>query len=395
MIMLGTPCSPCCGTAENCPADGKSRTDPKNEGTWTPAGSWPNPTWTFQANPGDYSGRTWFFFGSQQTSKAGALATTAEIQDWYNLCNWYSAVDRDPASFSQASHLTRRASRLPPVNAIVHVYSSIDTSSNGPVTVDYMYVWSGDILSASNITTTSAAYGTTYGTVFRNGVSRMDGVLSGGALFIAGGAGNFGTISQGAEFQDTSRNRSGATVNGGAVFRAFAINDGTVYGGGTFSDDAQNWSIVNGGATFNNRAFNTATTGVVNGGAIFEDDSTNQAVVNDGATFNDNSSNNQNTTGSLQGVVNAGATFNSTARNFTTINGGATFNNNAEFRNGVVNGGATFNDAACSRWVLGGTFFCPAGANRRRFVAHLTDLPTCNGTAPTGCGAPTAGCGCG
>jgi hypothetical protein len=60
----------------------------------------------------------------------------------------------------------------------------------------------------------------------------------------------------------------------------------------------------------------------------------------------------------------------------------------------TVNGGATFNDAACSTQFSGGFPNCP-GAGRRIFVAHPTDLPTCNGTAPDGCANAADTCGCG
>ncbi len=96
----------------------------------------------------------------------------------------------------------------------------------------------------------------------------------------------------------------------------------------------------------------------------------------DGATFNDNS---RNGTASKAGQVNSGAVFNN-----NSVNGAA----------GTVNGGATFNDAACSERTVGSFANCP-GPNERIFVAHLTDLPTCNGTAPDGCANAADTCGCG
>jgi len=79
-------CFPCCQGGCGV-ADSKPRTDPANEGTWTPSGTWDSVggvTWTFNANPGDDSGETWFFFGSASTSKVGGGATLAERQDWGN-----------------------------------------------------------------------------------------------------------------------------------------------------------------------------------------------------------------------------------------------------------------------------------------------------------------------
>ena len=84
--------------------------------------------------------------------------------------------------------------------------------------------------------------------------------------------------------------------------------------------------------------------------------------------------------------------FNDDADNFgSLINGGAVFNDTSDNLGGTVNGGAVFNDAACSQWDIG----YPDAPCTRKFVAHPTDLPTCNGTAPDGCATPFASCGCG
>jgi hypothetical protein len=139
-----------------------------------------------------------------------------------------------------------------------------------------------------------------------------------------------------------------------------------------------------GGAVFNN---NSENSGTVNGGAVFNNFSDNFDTVNDGATFNDDARNLNN------GTVNGGAVFNDDADNGGTVNDGATFNDDArQLTIGTVNGGATFNDAACSEQATGFIFL---GLCNRKFVAHPTDLPTCNGTAPDGCANSGDTCGCG
>jgi hypothetical protein len=272
-FMLGSSCSPCCGGCGV--ADGKPRTDPEDEGTWVPSGTWRGVggvTWTFNANPGDDSGETWFFYGSFSTSKVGGVATLAERRDWGNICNWYSNKTTSPSTLTGVpGAFDKRATRLPPVDAVVHIYTDVSTLTVGPQVVKSIYFWSiSDLLTSSEITSTAAAH------------------------------------------------------------------------------DSDN-------------------------GAVFNDNSDNEATVNGGATFNDNSRN----------------------TNFSTVNGGAVFNDNSRNTNfSTVNGSATFNDAACSTRVVGslGFFGNPC---TRKFVAHTTDLPTCNGTAPDGCANAADTCGCG
>jgi hypothetical protein len=365
-FMLGSSCSPCCGGCGV--ADGKPRTDPVNEGTWTPSGTWRGVggvTWTFTANPGDDSGETWFFYGSASTSKVGGGASQSEQRDWFNICNWYSNKTTSPSTTSGLpGAFDKRATRLPPSDAVVHIYSDVSTTTTGPVTVKNAYFWSNALfLASSELTASSAAFDSAGGSVFNN-----------------------------------SSENYGATINGGATFNNTSQNfEATVNDGATFNNSSQNFSnafllfvraTINGGATFNDLSQNDRST--VNGGATFNDSSENiaAAIVNDAATFNDSSRN-------LISTVNGGATFNDLSQNaFGIVNGGATFNDSSKNdANGTVDGGATFNDTACSQRTRNSFFNCP-GLFRRRFVAHPTDLPTCNGTAPDGCANAADTCGC-
>ena len=331
------PNCPCC--EEGCGvADGKPRTDPANEGTWVPSGTWRGVggvTWSFTANPGDDSGETWFFYGSASTSKVGGGATVAEQQDWGNICNWYSNKTNSPSTLpGLSSTLNKRATRLPPVDSVVHIYTSVSTVTAGPQTVQYAYFWRlCDFISGSEITSTAAAHDSVNGAVFNNGSD------------------NFGTVNAGATFNNNSDNAG--TVNDGAVFNGGSNNDDTVNDGAVFNDSSDNGGTVDGGATFNDSSRNLSI-----------------GTVNGGATFNDGARN-------LAGIVNGGATFNDSSRNLSS---------------GTVNGGATFNDAACSERTTGNFFSSPCD---RKFVAHPTDLPVCNGTAPDGCANSADTCGCG
>lgn len=349
-FMLGSPCSPCCGCGGTKPV-----TNPENEGTWTPSGTWKagttgnGITWAFTANPGDNSGQTWYFFGSAATSKSGGGATLEEQQDWGNLCNWYSSVTDEPAFVASSSALNKRSATLPPDTAVVHIFTPVSTVNLGPATVKVAYFHNTSILLAgSEITTTEAAHGTTFGVVFSgisNNAGGNRGIVNGGALFIA-------PITGGAR----TANASTGTVNDGATFLGIADNSGTINGGAVFFD-----------STFNNR-FGT---------------------VNGGATFNDFSSNGFAVFPYFASVINGGAVFNDFSVNDADFTAGAAGNNIA-----TVNGGATFNDAACSRRTTGLFPFPPLPCDRK-FVAHPSDLPICNGTARAGCVNISDRCGCG
>jgi len=450
-VMLGAPCSQCCG----CGLYPES--DPKDEGTWVPSGTWrptsPGVTWTFVPNPGDESGETWFFYGSATTSRNGGSATSDERRDWGNLCNWYSSKLTAPNdTFLIGGNpefpvgVNKRATRLPPSTAVVHIYSEVSTVNVGPVTVKNAYFWEGGsgagrLLAGSEITTTAPAHDSVGGAVFGFGTSATFSqggsaapgtIINGGATF-NGGSTTGATLSGVAVFNGSSRNLFDGVVTQGAVFHQSSSNRGTVNNGATFNDSASNSNsnlptalcFVNGGATFNNNSSNTGGARV-NGGAIFNGTSRNTnsfTTVNDGAIFNDNSSNSQNVNGgatfngnseNLPGaVVNGGAIFNDSALNNGTaaiVNDGATFNGNSENR-GRVNGGATyndnsvhgieasvpghatFNDAACSQQVIGSFAACP-GPSQRFFVVSGGTF-TCNGTAPDGCANIADTCGCG
>ena len=377
--MVLFPGCPCCGSGCEV-ADSKPRTDPANEGTWVPSGTWRGAggvTWAFTANPGDDSGETWFFYGSASTSKAGGGATGFEQQDWGNICNWYSNKTTSPSTTTGLpSAFDKRAARLPPVDAVVHIYTPVNTFFTvGPQTVQYAYFWAlSSFISGSEITSTAAAHDSVRGAVF-NDSSINQGIVNGGAVFNDSSF-NVGTVNGGAVFNDISKNSGSGLVS--------SSNLGIVNGGAVFNDSSENFAIVNGGAVFNDSSNNLNE---VNGGAVFNDTSDNRfsSSVNGGAVFNDSSDN--------LGIVNGGAVFNHSSNNFDTVNGGATFNDSSKHTEfATVNGGAVFNDAACSERKTGSFFSVPCD---RKFVAHPTDLPTCNGSAPDGCASSADTCGCG
>ncbi len=415
-FMLGAPCSPCCS---NCGGN-KTTSDPDDEGDWVPSGSWPSVSWTFSETPSE---QEWFFFGSSGTSKKGGSANLIEREDWANLCNWYSASSHSPATITGINapiRLIRRATTLPTSDAIIHVYSTINTGSARTVKTAFFH--EGQLKSGSSLTATAAAHGTTFNTVF-SGFANNSGTISGGSLFGGGFSdsncrNNLGAIvNGGAEFLQNSRNQG--TVNGGYTFKNATLNDtsGAANGGGSFSGNSFNRGTASGGATFDGNRF-TGNDGTVNGGATFNN-RINRGLVNDGAVFNGEGGNIGGTvngaatfldvssnygvvndsatflnTSFNPGQVNGGATFDDESSNSGTVNGGGTFNSNARNINvGTVNGGATFNDAACSTRLSGG--LCSSTPCNRKFVAHPTELPTCNGTAPTGCDDDClTGCGC-
>lgn len=443
-MMLGSQCSPCC---DNCPADGKPRTDPKDEGTWVPSGNWPNVTWTFSENQGDEGGETWFFYGSLTTSKKGANATTQEQRDWGNLCNWYSHRATEPRNTGNlATVLQKRATRLPPQDAVVHVYSPVSTETFGPVVVKNAYFWFGR--NFANITATEKAYSSEGGAVFSSGVQFGNGgIVSGGASF-HGTSQNLGTVNGGGFFYELSSNGDRASVTnqpegyvtGGAIFYGTSRNSGLVTGGAVFNENSQNGDgasqgsgIVEDGAVFNG---NSANDGTVRGGAVFNLSSQNRAGVDGGAVFNDNSRNTGRVDGGAQfygfsfngggtwiGVrltVFGGASFHEFSRNLAAIDGNvvfndsssmgytfaegfrlstvvygqAVFNDSSRFLSGPseITGNAVFNDNACSTKV----FFLSAGVFY--FGAKNLELPTCNGSAPPYASfvpMPPNPCGCG
>lgn len=314
-----------CECCKKCSATDLPYSDPKDEGTWTFSGNWPDVTWTFNANPGNESGRTWFFYGSSTTSNAAGFgATLDEITDWGNPCNWYSvnAGTRPDNVFFR--NLTKRASRLPPDDADVFILSFIRTINTGPRTVRSAYICNGSF--EAEMTATEQISGTDYNSVVL--LAANGGTINGGASFFSGSA-NSGIVNGGAQFNASASNNANGTVNGGAVFaNGFgvekAINSGTVNDGGEFLSGSAN-------------------AGVVNGGGIFRDSTQNVGTVNGGATFYDLS---------VNGIYGTDL--------------------------GTVNGGATFNDSSCSSRLINGCY-----------VAHPSDIPTCNTSTQTitcGCG---------
>ena len=330
----GCTCCKVCG-------GNKPATDPKDEGTWTPSGVWigGSVTWSFTANPGDSSGNTWFFYGSASTSKDGGNATIEEQQDWGNICNWYSSKTTRPSDLSDLKFdLNKRASIFPSSTAIVHFYTNVTTENVGAQAIKSAYFWGGAPSSPGN---------------------------SGGGDFLENSE-----ITTTDPVHDSSH---------GSIFNSNGRNEGTISGGVFFRNACTNArdAVVNGGASFGDTCVNI---GIVNGGADFFGTGDNSRTLIPGG-------------GQIDGVVNGGATFSDSARNFGTVNGGATFNDNSvNVLQGTVNGGATFNDNACSTRDVGNFFAVPC---TRKWVAHPTDLPICNGTAPNGCFSYSNFCGCG
>lgn len=369
-FMLGTRCFPCCD-----PCGGITElSDPKDEGTWVPSGDWggfeswsanfalPSSsrwvTWTFVPNPGDESGETWFFYGSQTTSKRGD-ASLSERQDWNNLCNWYSAKSNSPSvdvsSFSFS--FTKRATRLPPDNAVVHIYTPVSTQllPGGVATVKAAYFWqTGELLAGStlapsgqaHVSATEADVFSGYGVVF-SGNSKNSGTITGPALFASlpsmlSISQNDGIVDGAARFLWESRNAG--TVKGNARFENESDNSGTglIEGNAAFygNEDTTNSGVVQGSADFaryppdlgsgSGLGARNLTTGVIEGGATFLGNTENLGLVENGATFD--------------GAINRGG----------TVNGGATFINGSVGLGrslfgvlfpGVVNGGATFDNS--------------------------------------------------
>lgn len=387
MSMLGSSCSQCC---EQC---GRSyeRSDPADEGTWIPSGSWKTGvTWAWQPSDGSGSGNTWYFYGSAATTTT-ADNTGSATRRWSNLCNWWSFNPRqDPTTFTAGGGAfpaanAKRATRLPDENSVVFILTPVDTSqvTGGGVTVKTAYFYS--TLFAGSLATTQSVLDSTGGAIFSTTAVQQgnnSGTINGGATFtrvpgVVEKAINSGTVNGGAAFFVGDNN---GTVNGGASLHTTSTNSGTVNGGGTFNDSARNALTVSGGATFNGGSSNTGTVG---GGGTFNGMAVNGlvGVVNNAGTFTNASRN--------EGTVNGGATFSGTAKNSWVVNGGATFDGSATNEvGGTVNGGATFNGDSCSSRV---SFI----NGQNVFAAHPTDAATCNTTKPTFANRVTQTCGCG
>jgi hypothetical protein len=456
MARRGHKCR-CCEGEFCLVADGKPRTDPANEGTWVPDAVWTderdegapllaftnrynsvsrNSSWTFvpreQAGPGN----TWFFFGSATTSAPGRRATAAEIYDWGNICNWYSDKAGEPpfavSSISGfANQFPKRANRLPPSNAVVHMYSPFTTSSVGPQTVKQMYVW--EELDAQSITPSSLDFNVTATTPFPQ-ITEMDiSVLFRGRLSASKILTNRGTIGGGALFLNACNGLAGVsffangrgTVNGSAMFSSpssLFMNFGTINGdgwfyGGTsngrvnngasvdrlgrvvrdakFFQNSRNWYRVEGKATFRGESSNQG--GRVGGLAEFFDESRNFGELSS-ADFYDNSINDIDEVFlQFKEDVTVDAVFRNNSINRGLVSGSAVFFDNT--RNnflGRVLGTATFNDAACSEARAG--IIDPVTQECRLFFSANNNDPAsviCNGSAPRACDDLFATCGCG
>lgn len=381
--MLGSPCSQCCG----CPQAPFEKASSREQGEWVPSGSWPNVTWTFQPKQEGVDGRTWYFYGGffQSNPSADQEATWEQITDWHNLCNWYSYSSTAPGTaFDFGS--AKRATELPPEDAIVHILSPLEWQSQGPVTVATLYAWGVRIgpnfLPGLNvdITCTEAAHGTSRCAVFANASYSHSAynlsTINGGAMFVA--SVNDKIVNGGATFVGTasvrSENRAPGTVNGGADFVTLADNAGTVNGDATFAGDGVNSKVVNGNASFSGYARNNGGQAVVNGNATFSDFAMNRfagglgaGTVNGDAVFGGSSSNSG-------GVVTGSAEFNGTATNTGVVAITATFNDQASHAGGTLAAFAVFNGSAVNTGSIGaaGAEFNDASENRGPVLGNAT-----------------------
>lgn len=396
--MLGSPCSPCC-SGTGCSNDGKPITDPKDEGTWIPSGEWPDVTWEYQANPGDASGNTWYFFGSPETSGDPPFVSVEAQESIFNLCNWYSHIEGGPAvaprdflgpppaepepgstlaeyRAEMRARLTRRANRLPPPGAIIHFYSN---ASSGVVVhtqlVNHAYLW-GAARIGERITMVgqSAAHGTTFSFVLAGPFSirdeilvgfstpRNSGTLRGGALFIRSFNGrissshSFPRVFDGATFRqsfndgsvsgsatravrfEAGGNYGFASVNNAlpAVFVNSSTNRGYVTGNAEFYE-SRTTGEVDGNAWFYSYQESKIQSGVIEGNAFFYGENIVRSIVHGIATFFDTSSR-SNEWFTLQSPV-----FNDFSVNLGPVLN-ATFNDQST-NNGSA-GGSVFNDSS-------------------------------------------------
>lgn len=373
-----------CNCCYPCIDDGRSRTDPKDEGNWVPSGSWrTGVSWEFVPNVGEEEGETWYFYGDIQTSGNADRPfspLTTSIRDWTNICNWWSHNGRlaDPRFFSLDG--ARRATRLPDENSVVFIYTPVDTVllPNGVARVKTAHFYGSELGATSTLETTHPVLDSHGGAVFGRSSINL-GTIDGGALFF-----------RETEATGVTGSRNSGTVNGGAVFNGKDQFLGAVH---------QFPGIVNGGAVFNDGGQMFGGSVVVNGGAVFNQPTLLQfnvvaqvrlGTVNGGAVFNGYSRNNE-------GAIFGGATFNDDARNDGRIlTGSAVFNNRAvQGGSGQVGSGqAIFNDEACSEQagVVGGVTIFAVSTSP---FGDVFAAPVCNGSAPTWANRQGATCGCG
>lgn len=311
------PCRPCCEPGCKIP-DGKPRTDPKDEGTWVPSGTWDTGvTFTFVPNPGDESGDTWFFYGSRSTSTLDGAADASEQRDWFNICNWYSHSSVDPmagySSFS-ASNLPKRATRLPPETATVFVLS--DVAASEPVTVSKLYARGSASIISGDFTATGSAHDSPGGIVlynlgvtssFENNSSNFlrSGVKCAGAK-VANVVGDVHMVHIG----PTRLPSCSGLIDGNVVAK------GSGYIGGEITGTVDAYDAV-------------SVAGLV------------PATVGNLVTMHDNSS-----VGLQDGsVFSSGIVFNNSSRGRSDFTGNATFNDSSECE-GEVTGNCTFHDTS-------------------------------------------------
>jgi hypothetical protein len=346
MVLL--PGCSCCGSSA-CADTSLPFSDPENEGTWVPSGTFPSIVWTFVPYSPETPGNTWFFSGSPD---GGTIAAERIASDWFNPCNWWShrtvapSEPRVSGSGTDGS-FTKRATRLPPSNAVVHIYTDLVISS--PVSVQAAYFWrkngaqgegSGSARNLYNRLRggTMVATGTVYGanagfwledTSITANISPVE--LNGNVAF---------------------RRQTRVTTSAGAPYFGFTVNGDVDMAVGASGPGCDLRGAVNGYVESRGRCLVSAT---ISAGAKFYDDSTMQG-----------------------GTISGGAEFYDTSR-FTACTFGV-----APFT-GQVNGGATFFDDARS--------CCVIDSGGRKFSAHPTELPTCSGTAPAGT-PNVSSCGC-
>lgn len=217
------PCRPCCGETLVC--DDKPLYEPvltgdSSFGTWGPAGTVP------AGSPG---GKIYYFYGSAATSRPGGGASTAEQEDWNNLCNWYSER-RAGSPYQWTSSFTKRPSTTPPTDATVFIYTPI--SLNQPRTVVAAYfigtVGVEPVLKAGDtLTCTGSAYDSPGGAVFHGG-GTVAGTLNTGAKFSY--VVKFsGAMTGNAEFISSTGMLAGAYVDGNVTIPAAGSHNVTWY----------------------------------------------------------------------------------------------------------------------------------------------------------------------
>lgn len=346
MVLL--PGCACCGA--QCSDTSFPFSDPANEGTWVPSGTFPSIVWTFVPYSPETPGNTWFFSGSPD---GGTSAAERIASDWFNPCNWWShrtvAPSEPRASGSGVDgSFTKRATRLPPSDAVVHIYTDLVISS--PVSVQAAYFWRKN-----------GAQGEGSGSP-RNLYNR----LRGGTMVATGTV--YGADA-GFWLEDTSITASVSPVelNGNVALRRQTRVQPPLFPNTDFG------FVINGDVDMKvgGSGPGILLRGTVNGYVEARDRSTVRATINGGAKlYNDSTMDG--------GTISGGAEFYDTSR-FTACTFGV-----APFT-GQVNGGATFFDDARS--------CCVIDSGGRKFSAHPTELPTCSGTAPAGT-PNVSSCGC-